>query len=246
MGYHPKSTSYLLQQKKRVEAERRRKNEVQKKAIVIQTQKRQINIKPQKNQIPVNKPFTQIQKKKINIQKKTIIQIKKKEVVQTQKDKVKPSTQKKNIPSSAVPSSKKNIDRSKLNTHHYDGKLYLKRDEIDNMIAKIDQTKKKDAFEKLTKNIKKTTNNNNVHRCLNALVNNCNRKTSSPNYDSINMMYADDLLYLCCQAIEGNIGGEDNDVFDLLIHQLNEMASGMCPQGRTTRLYQIIAALDIS
>lgn len=64
---------------------------------------------------------------------------------------------------------------------------------------------------------------------------------TSPNYDTINNLWAEDLLYI----IYENIVEDDNtECIDCLMIQLSDMESGMCPQGRVTRLLQIIVMFD--
>lgn len=61
-----------------------------------------------------------------------------------------------------------------------------------------------------------------------------------PNYDPTNDLYADDLLYLCYLLVQ------DPRLRDGLIRFLNEqfeeMSTGMCPQGRTHRLFSVVFA----
>ena len=59
------------------------------------------------------------------------------------------------------------------------------------------------------------------------------------NYDPTNDLYADDLLYLCYQLKYNNT--IDVVLFtDVLNEQLVDMQSGMCAQGRTHRLFQVV------
>lgn len=60
------------------------------------------------------------------------------------------------------------------------------------------------------------------------------------NYDNANNLYADQLLYACYLLLVNK--NFDKDLLVQLAIQLDEMSSGMCPQGRTTRLYQVLYA----
>lgn len=60
------------------------------------------------------------------------------------------------------------------------------------------------------------------------------------NYDPTNELYADDLLYLCAILLE-KLDNTDEFLF-IFNQQLIDMSTGMCPQGRTHRLFQIIMA----
>lgn len=64
------------------------------------------------------------------------------------------------------------------------------------------------------------------------------RTVVSGNWDSTNRLYACDLLY----AIVMNSSGND-ELVSLLEAQLVDMQTGMCPQGRTTRLVQCLWSL---
>jgi len=66
-----------------------------------------------------------------------------------------------------------------------------------------------------------------------------NRIFSSPNFDSVNKLYACDLLYLCYEKVHIE---RNHDFLKELIIQLEGMTTGLCPQGRNTRLFQILVA----
>lgn len=57
---------------------------------------------------------------------------------------------------------------------------------------------------------------------------------TNANYDVTNQVTADDLLYLCVNHID------NEDFRNLFDHVLQEMQGGMCPQGRCTRLFQLL------
>lgn len=64
------------------------------------------------------------------------------------------------------------------------------------------------------------------------------RPKSGPNWDPTNHLFADDLLFLCGEKIIGGTS-EDSDMVHILNLQFTEMATGMCPQGRATRMWQL-------
>ena len=80
--------------------------------------------------------------------------------------------------------------------------------------------------------------------CLKAIMDsheaNGRNPGGNPNFDPANNLFACDLLYLLCEKILYD-GCEEH--IKLLLTQLDEMATGLCPQGRTTRLFQILIML---
>jgi hypothetical protein len=65
---------------------------------------------------------------------------------------------------------------------------------------------------------------------------------SAANYNPIDNLHAGDLLYLCAQLVEKL---PDNDVLISVINQqFTEMHTGLCPSGRTHRLFQVIMAFS--
>lgn len=63
-----------------------------------------------------------------------------------------------------------------------------------------------------------------------------------PNYDNRNNVYADDLLASLCYRMDKN---EDWSLVSLLDSQYCDLVdtSGWCPQGRTTRTWQVLHCL---
>lgn len=121
---------------------------------------------------------------------------------------------------------------SLLDTHYYDGKLtyvthyipelnYITNAPVEYKIEVIDN-----LFEAL------------AHKLPDMALNNLftlKKSIGTPaNYDPTNNINADDLLCLCYDHIN------DEDFVELLIEQLIEMTYGMCAQGRTHRLLQIL------
>lgn len=128
-----------------------------------------------------------------------------------------------------------------LNTHFFDGKI---GDSISHIRTEIDRVREIPVSSKITafgvllekihtmRNIKLTPG---ALRCFNAIASDFNG-----NYDPANYLHADDLLYLLYEKI---VCEDSYEHASLLAEQLDEMVSGMCPQGRTTRLLQILIML---
>nr|QBK87600.1 MAG: uncharacterized protein LCMAC201_05130 [Marseillevirus LCMAC201] len=133
-----------------------------------------------------------------------------------------------------------------LDTHHYDGKLHTNTliKTVYNLTGEnlIDQ--KNTYFTRLIQDLK-----------LNPIVPEQYRPTAieavnqitrsirkSSNYDKTNGMYADDVLYLVCRKIDET---KNTDALVYLSEQLSDiMTSGQCPQGRSTRIFQVLMALS--
>ncbi len=118
--------------------------------------------------------------------------------------------------------------------------------EIDRAHAVIKE-KKLSAFKDLYTAIKShTLTTPNTLGCFKAIEQSTERfcgKTHSvnQNYDTANLIHADDLLYLLYEKI---VIEESVEHSSLLAIQLDEMISGLCPQGRTTRLLQVLVMLQ--
>ncbi len=63
---------------------------------------------------------------------------------------------------------------------------------------------------------------------------------SNGNYDPANKLHACDLLYLLYEKI---MSEEEPEYMRLMLEQLDEMSTGPCPMGRTTRLFQSLVML---
>lgn len=132
------------------------------------------------------------------------------------------------------------MNTPKLNTHYYDGKL---KDTIS-------------TFEDEFNHIKNEVNNEKILFAIRYLNEVCIQKGCSSrakqslhkiihdrsgNIDSINGLNAEILLYIIYTRI---IDSDNNDTFELLNTQLDEMMSGLCPQGRCIRLLQILKTIQ--
>jgi len=109
------------------------------------------------------------------------------------------------------------------NVHQYDGKLrddYIKLRTIDDKYLKTDI-----AFSQCLDEMEK----------FNSHIISKIRLTPNDNYDSINDI---DFSELCPRVWKFNrlLEESDNRVF---FEQIDDMKTGLCPQGRTTRMFQI-------
>ncbi len=136
----------------------------------------------------------------------------------------------------------------KINTHYYDGKMEGRKGELKDSLkraSEINPMTKVAAFDDLNTFINGLSEKtHNAIKCLSAIIEShkmCERQKSCPNYDPINNLFADDLLYLCYEKI----CVEKNTDFTLeFLIQLDGMITGLCPQGRCTRLFQILLAFS--
>lgn len=124
------------------------------------------------------------------------------------------------------------MDNHLLNTHYYDGKLtyvthyvpelhYISNAPLEYKIEVVNN-----LYHKIDHNLPDLARKN-----LLVLRQSLGTKA---NYDPSNDINADDLLCLCYDHIN------KPEFIELLIEQLIEMTYGMCAQGRTHRLLQIL------
>lgn len=134
-----------------------------------------------------------------------------------------------------------------LNTHFYDGHISYIIDFFKEELKRIHDIPKNEKmiiFQKL-KDILFLNNSitPNAVLCFNTLL-----VESNSNYDNINKVDAQDLLYLIYEYIMKEIGENPvnketinkSEYTNLLITQLEDMISGLCSQGRITRLFQVL------
>jgi len=115
-----------------------------------------------------------------------------------------------------------------LNTHWYDGKLnFYENTNFSKNIDKYDKEKLKidilNFYEPLL-----------THKAFNFYKQIAESFGTQENYDSSNNIWVDDIIYCLWQ-----IRHQDN-MLQMLDEQLCDMETGFCPQGRSTRLYQIL------
>ncbi len=130
---------------------------------------------------------------------------------------------------------------SQLDTHFYDGRLNeLKQSILPDLlrIGALSSEEKIKAFNVLRSHLPAT-----IHRNLNVIIDEFIRTghAHNQNYDPTNDLYADDLLYLCCEIAEE--WDWDPQVLTMMGTQLLEMSGGFCAQGRTHRLFQVVWSL---
>ena len=167
------------------------------------------------------------------------------------------------IPSIIPKPVSKNYKELSSDTHFFDGKLYTAflnsisknasediRNNINRVNTTISKEDKEQAFLELEVFITKLSNDGKVvfnqksKMCLKAIMsshNQCSRNyVSNPNYSSSDKLFACDLLYLIYEKI---IIEKNHEYLTLLLTQLEEMATGLCPQGRVNRLFQTYVML---
>jgi len=125
-----------------------------------------------------------------------------------------------------------------LNTHFFDGKMKNVIESFSGEFESSDYVTKVDKIKSVQKLREKVLDLQEINiqgmRCFDTIA---GSPDSPGNYDRVNNLDAFLLLYLVsCHK-------DDPEYVSLLSHQLNEMASGMCPQGRTTRLLQVLYSL---
>jgi len=132
------------------------------------------------------------------------------------------------------------------NTHTYDGKLQWTKAELIQEISRVTVLPKEaklQAFNQLRLALQRYAISPSAQKCFEIIFQTFAQsergKPNNHNYDSANDLYADDLLYLCFEKVVLN---QDVDFAQALILQLEDMTSGLCAQGRTTRLFQILLA----
>ncbi len=155
------------------------------------------------------------------------------------------------------------LGSSAVNTHFFDGKLpsfaaslsdVSIAQEIENDISRaalISNGSKTECFHQLDEKVKNYAlmkNGSiptNAVKYLRLIISTHERfgRIASPsngNYDPANKLHACDLLYLLYEKI---MSEEEPEYMRLMLEQLDEMSTGDCPVGRTTRLFQALVML---
>jgi hypothetical protein len=128
-----------------------------------------------------------------------------------------------------------------LNVHYFDGKLK----EMYNMFSQDFERvrnlreEKTSEFQKLQELLISKNASHQSLQYLRMIVDTFTRN-GMENYDASNNVYACDILYLICENINKSSDEDKEEYISLLISQLEEMAGGSCPPGRTTRLFQVL------
>lgn len=126
-----------------------------------------------------------------------------------------------------------------LNTHHYDGKLKERLQEIRPDLERVDKLEKSvklATFEKLHSVV-----SNPAKLGLNKIILDLNMP---PNFDSSNSLNAENILYLCLELYNKLEDEDKMDIFPMLDEQLSDITGGSCPPGRATRIYQVYTILN--
>lgn len=131
-----------------------------------------------------------------------------------------------------------------LELHFYDGKIE-KREEEDLGLLKneYDIQKLENGLGKLREYI--PINKPNILHNLCVILNDYKtfgRNPGCPNYDPSNCFFACELLSICFDILfEKKYSEEDfQGLMKVFLEQIDDMSTGMCPPGRTTRLVQFI------
>jgi len=114
-----------------------------------------------------------------------------------------------------------------MNCHIFDGTLLHLAEETK---SNIDIDTKLRLFKKVRKEI---VTHNGATKCFNIIMDDIGKPS---NFDNTNNLIADDIMYLICLKL-------DKDMLPIFIEQLNDMNTGLCPQGRCIRLAQIYQCL---
>jgi hypothetical protein len=129
-------------------------------------------------------------------------------------------------------------------THTYDGKLHERKKEIEVFLTKIRNQpfqKKYDQLISLKDKIPLTKIQ--AHYFMNLIISDYKTypNLGGQNYDPTNDLHAEDLLCIFSHIYELE-DTDKKDAIQMLCIQLEDMATGFCPQGRTTRLFQLVIA----
>lgn len=127
-----------------------------------------------------------------------------------------------------------------LNVHFFDGQLKNIYEIFSQDFSRVRNLKeeKLTEFEKLREEILAEKNNQSIIN-LDIIINTF-KNGGMENYDASNNVYACDILYLICELINNSDEELKKEYISLLISQLEEMSGGLCPPGRTTRLFQVL------
>ncbi len=124
--------------------------------------------------------------------------------------------------------------------HDYDGKL-ASDIIISTNVSKIDVS---NIFPDLREILKKRESQSLYKTGIQALDLIEKNIGDQANYDSTNNFRAETILYLIYQKLK-EMNEIDSGLIDIIIEGLSDIVtSGSCPQGRSTRLYQIYVSLE--
>lgn len=118
-----------------------------------------------------------------------------------------------------------------LNTHTYDGALKERKQQIIADLERVKDVEKTQAFEELRTLLA-------LPPIQNALFSMIVSGPPQANHDPTNDLDAKNLLYLCWEK-----KGLDTDMIPLLRLAFEDMLTGSCPQGRSTRFFQVLVSI---
>ena len=113
------------------------------------------------------------------------------------------------------------------NVHEYDGKISYRSSN------KFSLQEKTTEFEKLLTKIKSPM----AKFIINTIINDMTFKPEN-NFDDKSQIDCTDILVDICIIIK------DDKLETFIEEQIGDMHKGMCPQGRTTRLWQCLSSLE--
>jgi hypothetical protein len=124
-----------------------------------------------------------------------------------------------------------------LDVHHYDGKLIdllLPFRESFLEASKVSKEEKITVFRQFQSKITDTSASHNLNTIIASIG-------QASNCDPSNNIKADDILWLLIKKLDSN-----QPVPSIIIEAIGaDMSTGMCPQGRTHRLFQLLLAFDL-
>jgi hypothetical protein len=123
----------------------------------------------------------------------------------------------------------------KLNTHFYDGQLQPRYQEIVNAIT--NPIPLETTYQEISVLIKTLPTSPKTKQRAHQIINILKTDSGKPaNFDSRNQIHVDQLLPLVWTRVKEY----DDSAKRIFIEQLAEIQGGLCPQGRTTRLIQMV------
>ena len=133
-------------------------------------------------------------------------------------------------------------------THTYDGQLGERKAELKKHLERASsqgRERKLELFGKLAAHLR-TINGHTpqAEMYLSIIIQDFAQSNSGPNYDPTNDLFAIDLLVLCAELCFHDDASVAKEASELLNAQLTEMATGFCAQGRTHRLFQVVASFS--
>ncbi len=132
-----------------------------------------------------------------------------------------------------------------LNTHYYDGKMGLMINCVMsdiNRAGAVQKDVKTTAFYELKRDleIRFSYHDGMMEKLIHLHIAH-GRQTGSPLHDTSNGLFACDLLWLLYEKVVINKSVSHGE---LLVLALEDMESGMCPEGICTRFFQVLIMME--